>query len=105
MKGFFGGILFGCGILIAGLSGLCSGLLLITSVLGGEDATMVVPMTLLFGGIPFAVGIGLFFLGRSVMRSAAHEPSAPAAGPAGPIVPATPVNPAPDGEEQSDKEP
>lgn len=75
MKSVIGGILLAIGILIAGLSGLCT-LVVIGSALvdsgSGEFASMI-PAALVFGGVPCAIGVGLFFLGRHLMRTAKKD--------------------------------
>ena len=69
-----GGILVGVGILIAGLSGLCS-LLLFISEIGKSynhmDETIAIIMG--FGGIPFLLGLGMVFLGRHMNKSAGQD--------------------------------
>ena len=73
MKSLFGGILLAVGILVAGVSGLCS---LVVFVAGlGESGGLVdsLPLILLFGGVPFLIGLGLFFAGRALLRSARRE--------------------------------
>jgi hypothetical protein len=74
MSKLVGSIMMGVGILIAGLSGLCS---VAVAVMGlgssGIDAGVIVQglgVIAVFGGIPFAMGLGLFFGGRSVVRRA-----------------------------------
>lgn len=71
MKRLFGGLLLGIGILIMTCSGLCS---LIVIVSGVRDPTML-PLPLLFGGVPFLMGFGLFRWGRWLLRHA-DDPSA-----------------------------
>lgn len=61
----FGGILMAVGILIAATSGLCSLVYLFDAYAQG----MLVAI-LLFGGIPFALGVGLIFGGRACIRAA-----------------------------------
>lgn len=77
MKGFWGAMLMAAGILIAGLSGLCSGILIISGLIGGEasgpDALGSLMIVLIVGGIPFAIGLGLFFAGRALARSQARD--------------------------------
>jgi hypothetical protein len=74
MKTLFGGILLAIGILIAGASGLCS-LTMFFSVMGNLHSHQefsgagMLPVIAIFGGIPFAVGLGLFFAGRALIRS------------------------------------
>lgn len=63
-----GGILLAIGILVAGLSGLCS-----LSVLFGTgefSGLGMWPAVLMFGGIPFAAGAGLVWWGWSAIRHA-----------------------------------
>ncbi len=73
MKSLFGGILLGAGILIAGASGLCSLVFLVMGLSEPSGFVDVAPMVLVVGGIPFAIGLGLFFLGRSLVRSARRD--------------------------------
>jgi hypothetical protein len=74
MSKLVGSIMIGVGLLIAGLSGLCSvafGVMLLGS--SGVDAKVILQWlgaVAVFGGIPFAIGLGLFFGGRSVVRKA-----------------------------------
>ena len=69
----FGGILIAIGILIAGASGLCSIAVLTDS---GEFAGPEMwPLVLMIGGIPFAIGVGMVFGGRAIIRSAARRES------------------------------
>lgn len=71
MKTLFGGILLAVGILIAGASGLCS----LAVLFGGEfgsNASML-PVVLVIGGIPFAVGAALGFGGWALIRQARRE--------------------------------
>ena len=82
MKSFFGGVLLAAGILIAGVSGLCSLVVLGMGVTEPSGLADVLPMVLLFGGVPFLIGLGLFFLGRSMIRSARRDgQEAPSRGP------------------------
>jgi len=67
MKTLLGGILLALGLLIAGASGLCSLTVLAMST-SGQMGEMV-PMVLLFGGIPFLIGAGLVYAGRAIVRS------------------------------------
>jgi hypothetical protein len=73
MKSLLGGILLAVGILIAGASGLCSLVFLGMGVSEPSGLVDVLPMILVVGGIPFAVGLGLFFLGRSLIRSGRRD--------------------------------
>ena len=67
MKQVFGGILIAAGLLVAGGSGLCSLMVLFSS--GEFSGFGMWPMVLLFGGIPFATGVGMVFGGRALIRS------------------------------------
>lgn len=65
-----GAIVMAIGILIAGLSGLCSLLLLADrSTWSGPSASESLTIIALVGGIPFVVGAGLILLGRIFIRS------------------------------------
>jgi hypothetical protein len=66
-----GGILIGAGILLAGLSGLCSLAILFGS--GEFTGFQMWPAVLMFGGIPFAGGAGMIWGGRSMLRRARRE--------------------------------
>jgi hypothetical protein len=65
----FGALLMAAGGLIAGLCGLCSAVFLFSiaaSDPGGVSGMAMV--ALIVGGIPIAVGVGLFMAGRKVWR-------------------------------------
>ena len=67
----FGGILMGAGILIAGLSGLCSLVLFLTDITSPySNMENLIALIMGFGGIPLVIGVGIFFLGRHLARSA-----------------------------------
>ena len=70
MKGLFGGILMAVGILIAGASGLCSLVVLFGGTGTGGNIIDGISVVLMFGGIPFAMGLAMFFGGRAMVRSA-----------------------------------
>jgi hypothetical protein len=80
MKQLFGGILLAVGILIAGASGLCSLAVLFG---GGFDGSgmgsffSMLPLVALFGGPPLAVGVGMAFGGRALIRSARADEQRP----------------------------
>ena len=71
---FFGVLLMAIGVLIAGLSGLCSLAFFAMMMSGpGNNAGVFfggVVMVLIIGGLPFGVGVVLIIVGRSVYRSA-----------------------------------
>ena len=72
---FIGGLLLGIGILIAGVSWLCSLLLLSEqSNWSGPAAAESLTLIGVIGGLPFLVGVGLVFLGRHLLRQAAPPP-------------------------------
>ena len=72
MKQLLGGILLAIGLLIAGASGLCTGVMLVMSI-GQSGSAGIIPLALLFGGVPFGIGLLLFFGGRALLRSAREE--------------------------------
>ena len=72
---FFGGVLMAIGILIAGLSGLCSLLLLVDpSTWSGPSSGESLSIIAVVGGIPFVIGAGLILLGRVLMKQGAPPP-------------------------------
>jgi hypothetical protein len=73
---FFGVALLGVGVLIATLSGVCTGIALLVSLGGGRDGLSIAGMALVVGGIPFVVGVGLAWAGRVILRSQ-KPPAAP----------------------------
>jgi hypothetical protein len=71
MKQFFGGLLLAVGILIMTGSGLCTLVVIGIGLSGGmtaNDALSALPIPLIVGGVPFIIGVGLFFLGRNLSR-------------------------------------
>jgi len=73
MKRLFGGILLGIGILIAGASGLCTLYGLAMSFTEPSSMLSMIPMVLIFGGIPFGIGVSILFGGRALLRSARED--------------------------------
>ena len=65
MKTLLGSVLMAIGILIGGASGICSIAFLFSGGMGGDGVLLI----LLVGGIPFAIGVGLFYAGRALVRS------------------------------------
>lgn len=68
IKRLLGGLLLGTGILVMTTSGLCS---LVVVVMGytevmREPSAILLPLTV--GGIPFALGFGMFWWGRRLLR-------------------------------------
>jgi hypothetical protein len=71
VKELLGGCLQAAGILIAGLTGLCMGIMLI-SINSWRSLTSAVGNILAFA-IPFAIGLGLIFAGRALVRSGRQD--------------------------------
>jgi hypothetical protein len=79
---FFGGLLMAIGGLIAVTSGLCS--LAVTAIglgsnLSDASAFMTIltaglPFLLGIGGIPFVIGLAMYFAGRSLYRRSLRAP-------------------------------
>ena len=74
MKLILGGILLAVGILIAGASGLCSLAVLFGGGVSSSDLSML-PLVLVVGGIPFAIGCGIAFGGHVLIKSARRDSS------------------------------
>ncbi len=68
MRELFGGCLIAAGVLIAGLTGLCSIALLMNGII--TDPLGALGGIALYAGIPFAIGIGLVMAGRNIIRRA-----------------------------------
>jgi hypothetical protein len=85
---FFGGLLVICGVLMALLCGLCT-----LAVIGVSLATpathdaqnygggVMIPVALLFGGLPAAFGGLMIWAGVQVFRGAGKTPPAPPSAP------------------------
>jgi hypothetical protein len=67
MKELLGGCLQAVGILIAGLFGLCT-LIALTNIYSWRSFESAVG-NIIFLGVPFFVGLGLFYAGRALTRS------------------------------------
>lgn len=90
MKQVFGAMLMAVGILIAGASGLCSLMILGGGIAQGLEGVIDVTLVVFFfGGIPFGIGLGMFFGGRALVRQAKLESSHSAK----PQEPKSPVGP------------
>lgn len=79
MKSVLGGILLAVGLLVMGLSGLCSGVFVVMMLAEGSlDSEMlsILLMPLIIGGVPFVIGLGLFVLGRVLLRDGRAEQAA-----------------------------
>lgn len=87
MRPVFGGLLLGIGILVAGLSGLCSLFMAMDLFLGSSGNYLDLPTLLIVGSIPFAVGLGIAYAGRKLLKPAKPPnvtPAEPAAPPTSP---------------------
>jgi ABC-type arginine/histidine transport system permease subunit len=71
MKGLLGGCLQAVGILIAGLTGLCT-LMGLASINSWRSFVAAIGSTVFFG-IPFLIGVGLILAGRAMIRSGREE--------------------------------
>lgn len=71
-KRLFGALLIAAGFLIAGLSGLCSLGIFIASLASLRSSVLsfigLLQTTLVIGGMPFAMGVGLILLGRAMRK-------------------------------------
>jgi Kef-type K+ transport system membrane component KefB len=65
----FGALLMGVGVLMMTLCGMCS-LVFVISTAGGGGGEMggMLLLVLVIGGVPIAVGFGIFWLGRWLRR-------------------------------------
>ena len=72
MKELFGGLLMGVGLLVMALTGVCSGFFLVSMIGGGAELS-IFAMVLIFGGLPFLAGLGMFFGGRELLRAGRRE--------------------------------
>jgi hypothetical protein len=67
MRKFFGGLLIAIGVLIAGVSGLCSAAMLSTP--SGPEVKIDLAMVAVFGGVPFVFGLMVLFTGVVLYRA------------------------------------
>lgn len=76
MKKLLGGILLAVGVLIMGLSGLCTLSSILIGMGGGSGTAMLgwAVLAIVVGGIPFAFGLALFLLGRWLIRASDDAP-------------------------------
>ncbi len=70
MQKVFGGLFIAGGILIAGLSGLCTFFMVSESGSPETFSAESIWIMLIFAGIPFATGITFIFLGRYLIKNA-----------------------------------
>lgn len=64
---FLGGVLMGMGILIAGLTGLCTGIMLLSGVTFSASGPALRD-ELIFVGTPLGIGIAMILLGRRIIN-------------------------------------
>jgi hypothetical protein len=74
MKGLFGGLLLACGILLMTVSGLCSAAVTVSGLSEAVRDPSLFLYPLIFGGVPFALGFGLFKAGKAVLRQQDRQP-------------------------------
>lgn len=77
VRRLFGYVLSAIGGLIFATSGLCT-VTFIGSTASNHLGDLV-PIALLFGGVPMAIGLGLIAAGRRLLRPATRRPRPPAA--------------------------
>ncbi len=70
---FFGVLLMAIGGLMAALCGGCGALFVFGGLISmftsnPQDAPLIAGMGLVVGGVPAAIGVGLFLAGRSLVR-------------------------------------
>jgi hypothetical protein len=65
---FFGGVMMAIGVLIGGLAGLCTGAMVVAGLASAHPEPGLALMGLLFGSVPIAIGVGVFFIGRMLWR-------------------------------------
>lgn len=73
MNSLFGGLLLAVGILLMTVSGLCSAAVIVAGLTDAvkEPALLLYPLT--FGGVPLAIGFGMFKWGQALLRRAEPE--------------------------------
>ena len=65
----FGALLMAVGVLMMALCGLCSLVFVISTAGGGGGETGgMLLLVLVIGGVPIAIGFGIFWLGRWLRR-------------------------------------
>ncbi|MGE5722799.1 MAG: hypothetical protein ACM3YM_10090 [Sphingomonadales bacterium] len=69
MKKLFGGILLGIGVLIGGASGLCTLVVMGTSIANPAQMSSMIPAALVFGGIPFVIGAAIGWVGWVLIQA------------------------------------
>jgi len=73
MVRLFGGILLAVGILVMTCSGLCSLLVVAAGFREALRTPSVILLPVVIGGVPFALGFGVFRWGRMLLRRADPE--------------------------------
>jgi hypothetical protein len=70
----FGALLMAVGVLMMTLCGLCSLVFVISTAGGGSgsEAGGMLLLVLVIGGVPIAIGFGIFWLGRWLWRPKAR---------------------------------
>lgn len=68
MKRFFGGLLLAVGILLMTASGICSIAVIVTGLPMLIKAPSLVLFPLIIGGLPFAAGAALFWVGSRLLK-------------------------------------
>ncbi|HKC03823.1 MAG TPA: hypothetical protein VKC17_11035 [Sphingomicrobium sp.] len=71
MKELLGGCLQGVGILVAGLTGLCT--LIMLATVNSWRSFVAAIGSMAFIGIPFLIGVGLIVVGRALIRSGRED--------------------------------
>ncbi len=74
MRSFFGWLLLLVGGLMMTLCGLCTAVFFVAGLMPHGDASFTA-MSLFIGGIPTAIGVGLFIAGRSLTRPPPRPPN------------------------------
>lgn len=68
------GILIAAGVLIAGLSGLCSVMVILSAMpLSPMDLREGLPIVLLVGGVPFGIGVLAIWGGMRLLRKGRED--------------------------------
>jgi hypothetical protein len=67
LRRFSGWLLLLVGGLVATLCGLCTAVFFVAGLIPHGDASFT-RLSLLIGGIPTAIGVGLFLAGRALLR-------------------------------------
>ena len=72
MRRMLGGLLNGCGILIAGTTGLCAAIIVLGSSSSKAPWRMFTD-TLQVTGVPMAIGLVLIIAGQALIRSGRND--------------------------------